>query len=411
MPRESRISNAYTQNIYLFTLCIVTSFFILIWAFTGKWPLYSSPYNSYLLQADSWLSGRLDLAQNYKHLELAQFNGHYYVSFPPLPSVLLLPFTLLFGANAPDGLLGLVSIAGICFFSIKLLQALGKSEAECIFWSLFILIGSNTAFICAAPWVWFLAQNLSFCFTLAALYFAVVQKGGCAVFALVCAAGCRPFQAVYLPLVLYLCWPYKEGRGGFTRFIRRYWRGLLAASLLVFFYCALNYARFQNPFEFGHNYLPEFLDAPHGQFSFTYIIQNAVRLIAPPRFEDGRVMLEEFDGSALWISMPVFLSLIWYLIYYCYHRDGFSNSRIWQPFFASLLALMLICLHVVLLLSHKTLGGWHFGNRYFVDVLPCVLLIIGCVSAARDRLLLWQLPLFVFGMGTNLVGTVLLFNG
>ena len=36
-----------------------------------------------------------------------------------------------------------------------------------------------------------------------------------------------------------------------------------------------NLARFGNPLEFGHNYLPEFTRAADGQFSFAYQIGRA----------------------------------------------------------------------------------------------------------------------------------------
>lgn len=45
----------------------------------------SYPYNSYLLQAQAWLRGETALDQNYEFLELAVYNGRYYVSFPPYP--------------------------------------------------------------------------------------------------------------------------------------------------------------------------------------------------------------------------------------------------------------------------------------------------------------------------------------
>lgn len=61
-------------------------------------------WDSYSLQAMSWLSGRLDMGKNYEWLELAVYNGKYYLSFPPLPSVVMLPLVLLFGERTPSNL-------------------------------------------------------------------------------------------------------------------------------------------------------------------------------------------------------------------------------------------------------------------------------------------------------------------
>lgn len=58
-------------------------------------------WDSYSLQAMSWLSGRLDMGKNYEWLELAVYNGKYYLSFPPLPSVVMLPLVLLSARGRP----------------------------------------------------------------------------------------------------------------------------------------------------------------------------------------------------------------------------------------------------------------------------------------------------------------------
>lgn len=64
-------------NILVLCLCVTAVFFV-AWTFTGQWPWKSQPYNSYILQAQSWLEGRLDLGRDYPYLELAIFNNKYY---------------------------------------------------------------------------------------------------------------------------------------------------------------------------------------------------------------------------------------------------------------------------------------------------------------------------------------------
>lgn len=56
-------------NILVLCLCVTAVFFV-AWTFTGQWPWKSQPYNSYILQAQSWLEGRLDLGRDYPYLEL-----------------------------------------------------------------------------------------------------------------------------------------------------------------------------------------------------------------------------------------------------------------------------------------------------------------------------------------------------
>ena len=48
-------------------------------------------YYTYNLQALAWRNGKLCLDQDYPWLELAIYEGKYFVSFPPVPSVPLPP--------------------------------------------------------------------------------------------------------------------------------------------------------------------------------------------------------------------------------------------------------------------------------------------------------------------------------
>ena len=118
----------------------------MIWTFTSRWPWDNNPYNSYTLQGFHWLQGHLDLGENLEHLELAIFNGKYFVSFPPFPSFALLPFIMLFGLNTPDHFINIsfAIVAGI--YAFKLCRNFNLKKHESMFWSLFLTVGSNFLF-------------------------------------------------------------------------------------------------------------------------------------------------------------------------------------------------------------------------------------------------------------------------
>src|SRR5262245_34804070 len=69
-----------------------------------------TPHNHYALQAEAWLAGRLDLGgpppRYTGNNDFAVYEGKHFVSFPPVPAALLLPFVALAGgAEAlPDAL-------------------------------------------------------------------------------------------------------------------------------------------------------------------------------------------------------------------------------------------------------------------------------------------------------------------
>ena len=82
--------------------------------FTGRWLIDKNGYPSFALQANAWLQGRLDLGQDYPWLELAVFQGDWYVSFPPVPTIPVYLLTFIFGENVPDNLLvKLYALAGM----------------------------------------------------------------------------------------------------------------------------------------------------------------------------------------------------------------------------------------------------------------------------------------------------------
>ena len=122
MNTKRILKNTDTDYISILLLCLcVTAVFFVAWTFTGQWPWKSQAYNSYILQAQSWLEGRLDLGRDYPYLELAIFNNKYYVSFPPFPSYVMLPF-LLIGWNSCDSMIAFaVSLLG-AVYTFKILK-------------------------------------------------------------------------------------------------------------------------------------------------------------------------------------------------------------------------------------------------------------------------------------------------
>ena len=129
--------------------------YIIIWIFAGNYPWVENPYNSYLLQARRWLSGHTDLGVNYPHLEIAEYMGKYYISFPPLPSVVLLPFAIL---NIPDGFASLLASLITAVYLFRIFER--HSSGNPVFYTLFVMVASNLLAVSANPWVWFIAQNM-----------------------------------------------------------------------------------------------------------------------------------------------------------------------------------------------------------------------------------------------------------
>ena len=184
------------------------AFLIVLWvaaSFTGHWATEENPYRSYALQACAWLDGRLDLGKDYPWLELAIYEGKYYVSFPPFPSLVLLPFAAVWGTNTPDHWISLgFSIIGI-IYAIRLYHAITGTYEMAERYVLFLFLGNGYLFIALqGGWVWYMAQTMCFAFSLMSLFYAANKHIGRAFAFLACAFGCRPMVVAYIPLILML---------------------------------------------------------------------------------------------------------------------------------------------------------------------------------------------------------------
>ena len=186
----------------LLTVVSLLCYLFVLQLLTGQYLWEHNTYNTYALQADSWRQGRLDLGENYSWLEIAEYNGKYYCSFPPFPSYVLFPLTLIFGSNTPDGLVLLFFDVMAVVFLYKIAITLKLSPRAAALSALFFSICTNMTFVFFVPSVWFFAQTLSYSLAAAAIYYALKGKGSLSLFLWSCGVGCRPMQAFFVPVLL-----------------------------------------------------------------------------------------------------------------------------------------------------------------------------------------------------------------
>jgi len=395
----------WTYVVVPFSVLVVIS---VIAAFTGMWPWKDNGYNSYTLQACAWLEGRLDLGQDYPWLELAIYGGKYYVSFPPFPSYVMLPFVLIFGNKTPDHYIALaVSVIG-AFYAVKLYKNIQKTTKYAEFYVFFIYLASGLLFVSVNGYVWFIAQSMCFTLSLMSLYYAMEGKGGCSLGFWACAVGCRPMVVIYFPLLVYLLrkkWKQENVGGTWKQMLCQKWNWCIAVTLIALSYMVLNYARFGSITEFGHNYLPEFTRTSTGQFHLSYLLPNLKNLLRLPTMNDETGVLQFFtdNGMVFWLITPFFITVLVAWGYgICKRRKECLPILIMLP--------MLVVLHVLFICSHRTLGGWHFGNRYLMDCLPYLFAGFLMWKPKSENFDRCNLPLFMLGFALNLVGTVATYN-
>lgn len=403
------------------TMTSVIVFLALMAMFIGKYLWSDNVYNSYTLQAVSWLYGHLDLGQDYGHLELAIYNGKYYVSFPPFPSYVMLPFALIFGENTPDYLiLYIFDLLGVLYL-YKVAAYFKLKPYQCMISALLSFIGSNVVFVMLNPYVWFIAQMMCFTLSIMSIYYALNGRNALALAFWACAVGCRPMQAVLIiPLIILMLRVYNEKHAdeSIISFIKRNLLNVIPAFVIGVSYMALNYARFGNVFQFGHDYLPEFTESEHGQFAIEYIRPNLESLFRLFRFdEEGRMVIDHFNNLSMLIVSPIFIVVIIFAIIVVIDtiikrrnenaaQDGLNINDI----FLVINIVIFSAVYMLMIVMHKTMGGWHFGNRYSNDIIPYFYLILLVITSKKPSLVKWEIPFLIWGVVLNSVGSVIVYN-
>ena len=359
-------------------------------------------WDSYTLQTWNWLHGRMyiDQPEKYEYLELAIYQGRYYVSFPPLPSVVLVPLVALCGLNTPNNLI--IALYGMTAAALAwaIMVKRGRSANTAVFWALVCVWGSNMLWMTTNGGVWFQAQALNMVMCLAAVLSAQCGRKALATTFLALAVGCRPLSAVFLPVFAFLfAWNERRAHGSFMRSCLAQWRCLVGPILIGGCYMAYNYARFGSPLEFGHNYLPEFMRAEHGQFHWSYLLPNLRQMfLTPVTMTGNQLSFPLFQGFMFFVANPIFL--IW--AGRCAVnavRQGVSAEGVCVAA-GTVLVLFLTCLH-------RTLGGWQFGARYTCDVIPFLYMYLA--DRGRRRVAPWELALGGLAVAFNAYGAMYMY--
>ena len=266
-------------------------------------------YNHYAHLADAWAHGRQDIVHGgpgyAQGNDFAEYKGKTYISFPPFPAVLMLPFVKLAGSpeNFQDGQF-MVWIAGLgpmfLFLVLEKLRRTGRSqrsEAENIFLSGVFAFGTLYFFTAVEGTVWFAAHVVAV--ALSALYVLCAldaEKPFLAGVLVGCIFMTRPTVAVTavffgIEAVRVSCRELPT-EGTLTARARHVWENLDLGALLrrlvpfvvpILAILALaswmNYSRFGelSPTAFGHEHLTVVWQrrmAQWGLFGYHYLAKN-----------------------------------------------------------------------------------------------------------------------------------------
>jgi hypothetical protein len=352
---------------------------IAAWAWLAllSWDHLSGPSDAphYAYQAQAWLDGQLHLVRAPPHLnDWARAGDRWYVSFPPLPAVLALPFVAAWGLAFNDVVFTLFFgglNAGLAWLLLQRLARAGRSERtprENLWLAALMAFGTVHAWCAIRGEVWYTAQTVGVTFLCAHLVFIVGARHPLLAGAsLACAALCRPPMAFALPIAAYELWRAHRGNPGRTlRAAAAFAAPLVALAAIAMWH---NAARFGDPLEFGHRYLfhnrvgPDI--ARFGLFDLHYLARNlrAAFTLLPHVRAQPPWLTHDGHGMSLLVTTPAFVLLLW--------------PRLRGPFHAVLWAAAAAV--ALPSLVYMNTGWYQFGYRFSLDWTPIfvVLLAIG----------------------------------
>ena len=330
-----------------------------------------------------------------------------YMSFPPFPTLVMLPGAALGGRAGNDVVPTLVLAALILPLALLVLRRLSgaglsrRSLGDDLWLVATLAFGSVAFFSAVQGKVWFTAHVVGV--VLALIYaWASIEARRPLIAGLALGAAALTRTAMAFMVILFLCEAWRV-HGGFTawRVARPKLLRELAPPLILFAVpvlgfaiagMAYNFMRFGSLTEFGHSYLEVRQQAQIEQFglaSYHYLARNlAVAFTLLPELSARAPYVQiSGHGLALWITSPVLLLLLW-------PRDRPPLHRtLWLTVAAVALPSLL----------YQNSGWVQFGYRFSLDYLVLLILLLAIGGRPLTRL---AKALIVAGIVVNLFGAI-----
>lgn len=325
--------------------------------------------------------------------------ARWYVSFPPLPTLLMLPGAAIAGRAGNDVIPTIFVAALILPLTLLLLRRLveaklsQRSVRDDLWLVATLAFGSVLFFSAVQGKVWYTAQILGLALALVYAWASIEAKRPIvAGLALGAAALTRTPMAFMFPLFVFEA--YRMARPDAR------WRdvsrplALFAIPVIAFAIAGMMYnaVRFGSPTEFGHTYLyvrQQTQIEQWGLMSYHYLSRNlAVAFTSLPEWLGQPPWIQVGGyGLALWITTPLLLFVVW--------------PRQRPPIHVALWITIVLVALPSLLYQHP--GAVQFGYRFSLDYMAFLITLVAIGGRPFGRV---ATALMAFGIVVNLFGAV-----
>lgn len=315
----------------------------------------------------------------------------WYMSFPPFPTLLMLPSAAISGRAGNDVLPTVIIAALILPLALLLLRRLGeaglslRTQRDDLWLVAMLAFGSVLFFSAVQGKVWYTAHVVGIVLALLYAWASIEAKYPIlAGLALGAAALTRTPMAFMVPLFVLEAW---RMRTPLARTLARFAVPVLAFAVLGMAY---NYVRFHAVTEFGHTYLDVRQQAQIEQWGLAsghYLARNlAVAFTLLPAWLGHAPWIQiGGHGLAMWFTTPLLLFVVW-------PRDKpVIHRALW----------LTVALVAIPSLLYQNSGWVQFGYRFSLDYLVFLLML---VAIGGRPLTVLAKTLIVLGIVINLFG-------
>jgi hypothetical protein len=321
----------------------------------------------------------------------------WYMSFPPFPTVLMLPSALISGRGGNDvipTLLIAALILPLAFAALRRLAAAGlsqRSERDDLWLVGLLAFGSVLFFSAVQGKVWYTAHVVGVALALAYAWGSIEAAHPItAGLALGAAALTRTAMAFMFPLFVLEAWRrHREDRAALRSVLLRFALPVVGFAIAGMLY---NYVRFGSPTEFGHRYLDvrqQKQIEEWGLANYHYLARNlAVAFTLLPEWLGHAPWVQiGGHGLALWFTTPALVLLLWP------HERPAIHRALW---------ITVACVAVPSLLYQNS--GWvQFGYRFSLDYMVFLVMLLAIGGRPMSRVMK---RLIIAGVVINLFGAI-----
>jgi 4-amino-4-deoxy-L-arabinose transferase-like glycosyltransferase len=360
-------------------------------------------HNAYIQLTQSLMEGHFNLPETADKGDLCLFNGKLYLPYPPLPSLILIPFVLLFGAAHVNTVAIATAMSCLCLYLLYQIFIKLKIDKEQIPW-LILAVFFGTGFwfaLFTTHHVYAFAHITSFLFQLLFLNEILGKRRWWLAGVFIgCAFLSRQFTVFYVLFALgYMFYLHKNGKTQLR------WKSILSFSASLGFFVALyfayNYVRFGKALDSGYNYIVfigVLKERVHqfGVFNIRYFLFNLYCVLIKGfniQFTgNGYLTVKDMDlwGTSLFAASPFLVA-------------GFRAN--WPKILKISAWVTIIVILVGQLFYHN--NGYEQINtsRFTLDFLPLLIVLTALGSA---KVPLWLMKgMIAYAVGLNIVSFII----